>query len=66
MTRRQSHFACAGLAGLLAAAAFLTAGANLSGRLTSLGRKHGRWLDTLYMQRALGPGDTAPPEEEPR
>lgn len=31
------------------------------GRLPGLGWKHGRWLDSLYMQRELGPGDTAPP-----
>ena len=36
------------------------------GRLKSLGRKHVRWLDALQMPRALGQGDTAPPEEEPR
>lgn len=36
-----------------------------AGRMRSVGRKHGRWLDTLYMQRALGPGDTVPPGEEP-
>ena len=36
-----------------------------AGRMRSVGRKHGRWLDTLYMQKALGPGDTAPPAEEP-
>jgi len=26
------------------------------GRLAQVGRKHGQWLDTLYMQRAVGPG----------
>ncbi len=36
-----------------------------AGRMHAIGRKHGRWLDTLYMQRALGPGDSAPPTEEP-
>ena len=36
-----------------------------AGRLEAIGRKHARWLDTLYMQRALGPGDSAPPEAEP-
>lgn len=36
-----------------------------TGRMRSVGRKHGRWLDTLYMQRALGPGDSAPPVTEP-
>ena len=34
-------------------------------RLRSVGRKHGQWLDVIYMQRALGPGDSAPPPEEP-
>lgn len=34
-------------------------------RLRSMGRKHGRWLDVIYMQRALGAGDAAPPLEEP-
>lgn len=27
-----------------------------------LGRKHGRWLDTVQMQRALGPGADASPD----
>ena len=36
-----------------------------AGRLTGIGRKQGRWLDTLYMQRSLGPGSTAAPEVEP-
>jgi L-amino acid N-acyltransferase YncA len=35
-------------------------------RLRSVGRKHGRWLDVVYMQRPLGEGDGAPPDEEPR
>jgi phosphinothricin acetyltransferase len=30
------------------------------GVLRSVGWKHGRWLDTVLMQRALGPGDTTP------
>lgn len=25
--------------------------------------KHGRWIDTLLMQRALGPGDGSPPRD---
>lgn len=37
----------------------------LAGRLSGIGRKHGRWLDTLYMQRTLGAGSTQPPEFEP-
>jgi phosphinothricin acetyltransferase len=36
-----------------------------SGRMRSVGRKHGEWLDTHYMQRALGPGDSTPPDQEP-
>jgi L-amino acid N-acyltransferase YncA len=41
------------------------AGFENAGRMTSVGRKFGLWLDTVYMQRALGSGDTAPPLEEP-
>ena len=36
-----------------------------SGRLVAVGRKFGRWLDTVYMQRAIGAGDTVPPASEP-
>jgi phosphinothricin acetyltransferase len=36
-----------------------------AGRMRSVGRKAGRWLDTLYMQRALGAGDTSAPADEP-
>lgn len=36
-----------------------------AGRLRSVGRKHGQWIDVLYMQRALGPGDSSPPDVEP-
>ena len=38
------------------------AGFRLIGALRSVGFKHGRWLDTVLLQRALGPGDGAPPE----
>lgn len=31
------------------------------GVFQGLGRKHGRWLDTVQMQRALGPGDSLDP-----
>src|SRR5262245_41225674 len=31
------------------------------GNFVSVGFKHGGWLDTVLMQRPLGPGDTAPP-----
>jgi len=36
-------------------------GFRLIGTFQSIGFKHGRWLDTVLMQRALGSGDTAPP-----
>lgn len=32
------------------------------GRLEAVGRKFGRWLDCVYMQRALGPGAATPPD----
>ena len=32
-----------------------------AGLLRSVGWKHGRWIDSVLMQRALGPGDTASP-----
>lgn len=35
-----------------------------AGRLPSVGRKFGRWLDCVLMQRALGPGATTPPAGE--
>lgn len=35
------------------------------GRFRSVGRKHGQWIDVLYMQRALGQGDSSPPAVEP-
>lgn len=31
-------------------------------RMSSVGWKFGRWLDTVYMQRALGEGDSTPPD----
>lgn len=43
----------------------LKAGFREAGRMASVGRKHGRWLDTVYFQLALGPGDAVPPEFEP-
>ena len=36
-------------------------GFRLIGNFQSIGFKHGRWLDTVLMQRALGSGDTLPP-----
>src|SRR3546814_13684682 len=32
-----------------------------SGLLRSVGFKHGRWVDSVIMQRALGPGDCTLP-----
>lgn len=37
------------------------AGFALIGTLRSVGYKHGKWLDTVLMQRALGSADGAPP-----
>jgi phosphinothricin acetyltransferase len=40
-------------------------GFRLVGTLTSVGRKHGRWLDTMLLQRPLGESDgTAPADGE--
>jgi phosphinothricin acetyltransferase len=36
-------------------------GFTFSGTMHAVGFKHGRWLDTVIMQRALGAGDTTPP-----
>ena len=36
-----------------------------AGRMRSVGRKFGRWLDTVYMQRSLGLGDSTDPEASP-
>lgn len=38
-------------------------GFHFSGTLHSVGYKHGRWLDGVIMQRALGAGDTTAPIE---
>jgi L-amino acid N-acyltransferase YncA len=38
------------------------AGFRLVGTFQSIGYKHGRWLDTVLMQLALGSGDSAPPQ----
>jgi len=37
-----------------------------SGTLRSTGFKFGRWVDTVTMQRPLGPGDGSLPAEDPR
>ena len=41
------------------------AGFTLVGTIHSVGYKHGRWLDSVLMQRALGSGDTVPPPAPP-
>ncbi|OIX90501.1 GNAT family N-acetyltransferase [Pantoea sp. Ae16] len=38
------------------------AGFSITGTLKSVGFKHGRWLDTVIMQRTLGQGDSTSPE----
>jgi phosphinothricin acetyltransferase len=40
-------------------------GFEMAGTLKAVGFKHGRWLDTTLMQRALGVGDNALPEDWP-
>ena len=37
-------------------------GFRMVGTLRSVGFKHGRWVDTVLMQRALGAGDDTPPD----
>jgi L-amino acid N-acyltransferase YncA len=37
------------------------AGFALIGTMRSVGFKHGKWLNTVLMQRPLGKGDTSPP-----
>ncbi|MBU1316134.1 MAG: GNAT family N-acetyltransferase [Alphaproteobacteria bacterium] len=38
-------------------------GFELSGTLKGTGFKHGRWLDTVMMQRRLGDGNTSDPDQ---
>jgi L-amino acid N-acyltransferase YncA len=40
-------------------------GSSLVGRMKSVGRKSGRWLDTVYLQLSLGAADNSPPPHEP-
>jgi phosphinothricin acetyltransferase len=40
------------------------AGFGDAGVLKSVGFKHGRWLDSVIMQRALGSGDRSPPHRQ--
>lgn len=41
------------------------AGFTVAGRFPGIGRKHGRWLTGIQMQRALGEGDACAPFAEP-
>jgi phosphinothricin acetyltransferase len=36
-------------------------GFRMIGTFTDVGFKHGRWLDSVLMQRSLGPGSASPP-----
>lgn len=38
-------------------------GFDVIGTLRGVGRKHGGWLDSVLMQRALGSGSATPPED---
>ena len=40
-------------------------GFTFAGRMRSVGRKFGRWLDSVYMQAELGEGDRTAPTREP-
>lgn len=37
-------------------------GFTYAGNLVSVGYKHGKWLDSVFMQRPLGQSDSSPPE----
>jgi L-amino acid N-acyltransferase YncA len=37
-------------------------GFELKAIVEAVGWKHGRWVDVVWMQRALGPGSSAPPD----
>ncbi len=51
-----------GGAGAASAALHARAGFVRAGQMRSIGRKRGQWLDTLYMQLALGEGDHTAPD----
>ena len=40
-------------------------GFTMAGNLRAVGRKRGRWLDSVMMQLALGEGDTTEPPGKP-
>jgi phosphinothricin acetyltransferase len=41
-------------------------GFSFIGTIHAVGFKHGRWLDSVLMQRALGPGESSLPESDPQ
>lgn len=41
-------------------------GFRVVGTLPSIGFKHGRWVDSVFMQRPLGPGDSSLPNAQIR
>ncbi|MCW0233080.1 MAG: GNAT family N-acetyltransferase [Ferrovibrio sp.] len=41
-------------------------GFRVVGTLPSIGFKHGRWVDSVFMQRPLGPGDSSLPNQQSR
>lgn len=41
------------------------AGFTLAGTYRAIAFKHGRWLDSMHMQRTLGDGGTSPPDGAP-
>lgn len=41
-------------------------GFRVVGTLPSIGFKHGRWVDSVFMQRPLGPGDSTLPNQQTR
>lgn len=59
-------YAVIGGAELASIALHAALGFTHSGLLRGSGRKHGRWLDTVFMTLPLGGGDSTPPSEEPK
>ncbi|MCB2060860.1 MAG: N-acetyltransferase family protein [Novosphingobium sp.] len=64
---RQMVALIAAVAGAYPASLALHARAGFAacGKLESVGRKHGQWIDVHYLQRVLGEGDRTPPSQEP-
>ena len=65
LARRLGFAGCHLRHGLIDPALLRLIGEEEAGRLKAIGRKQSRWLNTLYMQRALGPGADTPPDVEP-